>query len=311
MTNDNKIDFCEKFTREELINYYELRLFNKIQPMLNLQGFSEDIPSKWFIFYLQKYGKCGIIKVGGKEYAVQVSNGGKLDPYYQPLTYLVTNPYLKLEKNEFTKGKDIAIFFHDSMKVGLYPLIHSYAQKLVDIGISFNILTVVQRAPYILNASSENSKETLTEVIKDVRDGQLSISIDKQALLKDNASIDSINFSQGSSGSLKELMELENYISGRLDMELGLVANYNGKREYISDGEHSIDSLALIPNTDDIIKSLNEGCEEYNRIFTHNASIELGDTWKIVEESATEIVSEDSEQVEEEIEVDENEKNTD
>lgn len=300
------INFCDKFTREDLINYYEKRFFNKIQPMLKLNNFSSDIPVKWFVYYLQKNGKCGVIKVNGKEYVVEISNGGKLDPYLEPLTYLVTNPYLKLDKREFTKGKDIAVFFHDTLKIGFYPIIHKYAQMLVDIGITFNILTVTERSPYLLTVSSQSSKDTLEKVIKDILNGQLSVNLDKNSLLKENSSISSVNFGNGSTGALKDLMELENFISGRLDMELGLISNYNGKREYISNGEHSIDSVALLPNVDDIIKSLNECCDEYNSIFDHNAYIELGDTWKIVEENAKEIneneVSEDEESSDRDIE---------
>lgn len=309
-----KFGYNQEYTREELIELFETRMFIRLQRMIDFENLPEDIPARDFKLFLQGRGVTGVVEVNGVKYAIRdVSAGGKLDAYYHATNWICTNPYISGLKHEYTKGVDIAIIYHDSMEMGLYPIVHKYSVLLTDIYITMGNQTIIERAPYLLSASGENTKATLEETIANVKAGKLSVTLDKKSMADPN-SIKSFNFGNIPVGALKELIELENYLQSSLEMEIGLNSNYNMKREYVNSDENQIDSVTLVPQIEDILESIQKGLDEMNRIFGTNTKVKLGKAWQKVKETALS-ENEDEADVEEDetkdtvSEVDNNEEN--
>ena len=276
------------FTRDELIYHYETRIFNKLQGMLEFDNLPDEIPKKYLTMYLQMKGLTGIVKVNGILYVVRDTDpASDLDAYYEAKNYLVVNPYIKGLKGNYIRGKDIAVIYHDSLRMGLYPIVHKYATMIADIHITIHNQTIMERMPYIISASSEDTKKVLDTVVKTIKQGDISIALDKAKLLSDNASIQATNFGAIPVGSIKELIELENYLVSSLEMELGLNSNYNMKREYVNSNENQIDTLTLVPSIDDILINIQNGLDECNKLFGTNITVRLGEAWRIMKDDAT------------------------
>lgn len=275
------------YTRDELIDLYEARMFNKVNRMLEFEDLPKEIPHRDFLLYLQTKGETAVVKVGDTLYAIRDLSGTELDAYYHPTKYVLTNPYVKGLKPFYIKGKDCAIIKHDSMCVGLYPLIHKYATLLTDIHITFSLNVIIERSPYLLSVADGKTKEELNAVIQALKQGNLQIALDKASMLKANT-ITPLQYGCVPVGSIKELIELENYLSSSLLMELGLNSNYNMKREYVNSNENQIDGLTLIPSIEDILTTIQIGLDEMNSLFGTTTKVKLGKAWLKIEEEVME-----------------------
>ena len=91
--------------------------------------------------------------------------------------------------------------------------------------------------------------------------------------------------------------------------QIGVNANYNMKREAINSSESQLNDDGLQPLTDDIVKSIQTGLDEYNKLFGMDVHVELSSVWKdrkIIQETEKETALMEQELVEAEIEQTEN-----
>ena len=98
---------------------------------------------------------------------------------------------------------------------------------------------------------------------------------------------------------MKDLIEYEQYLKASWFNEMGLDANYNMKRERISNGEVNQNSDALIPFMQNMLNS-RKGCvENVNKLFGLNISVELSSVWEnVMQESTTDPTEDNSKRLE-------------
>ena len=63
-------------------------------------------------------------------------------------------------------------------------------------------------------------------------------------------------------------------------MELCVNANYNMKSQYVNEGEMTMNDDALLPLIDQMLECRKMACEEINKLFGLNISVELNSSWK-------------------------------
>ena len=86
--------------------------------------------------------------------------------------------------------------------------------------------------------------------------------------------------SQSSQMQLKDTIETKQYLMGSWLNELGLNANYNMKREAINESEADLNEDSLLPMIDDMLEQRKLLCENLNKKFGTNISVELSSSWK-------------------------------
>ena len=91
-----EFEYCTD--KKKVFENYCKYTFTRTQSMFVYTGLPDTIPVQWLESYLQRNGSCCIAEVEGKLYALLGNAGGELDEYYQPTTYTVANPALKLSK---------------------------------------------------------------------------------------------------------------------------------------------------------------------------------------------------------------------
>ena len=82
------------------------------------------------------------------------------------------------------------------------------------------------------------------------------------------------------SNTLTDLIEYEQYLKASWFNEIGLDANYNMKRERISNDEVNQNSDALIPLIQNMYNSRVECIENVNKCFGLDISVELTSIWE-------------------------------
>lgn len=254
------------------INYMIARLC----AMFKYEGLPESIPQRMLELYLLNNGHCVVTKVNDKLYAFFGGFGGELDEYYRPTIYTVANPYLQYFEN-LRIGSDCILCGNDSAYFGVLPLIEQYGTALVENELSMQIANINSRIMSLITADNDTDKASADEYLKNIVKGDLSA-------IGESAFFDGIKTQPFSNNAgnriITDLIEYEQYLKASLYNELGLNANYNMKRESLNSSESQLNNDALTPLVDDMLNMRKAFCEDINKMYGTNISVDLASAWK-------------------------------
>lgn len=269
-------------------------MFNRTASMFKYTGLPDTIPARYIELYAQREGHCIIAKHDGALYVLKATAGGKLDPYYRPLEYIAVNPWIgEGGLNEtYTNGVDCCVLYNDAQGVGLFPIIQRYATMLVENELTLYISDINARISTLIGANDVQTKQSAEQFIRDIEQG-------KQGVIMSNAFLDSLKalqYHNGASDQITQLIEFEQYIKGALWGELGLRENYNMKREAIGAGEAGLMSDSLLPLIDDMLTERQIFVDAVNKMFGTSITVELASAWAETEAEEYDQTQEDTPQ---------------
>ena len=283
------------FDKKKQFDFYVSDMLNRIQSMYTIEGLPDDIPPDYVRKTLFTHGECIGARYSDKLYIFECQRTGKLDAYYNPVEFIVTNPWINLSKT-FERGKDCIWIKNDSNCSGVMGIINKYAQAMVENDISLLVNDILARAPFIMSATDNNTRQSAEQFLSKIFDGDYAV-ISTNEFLKGLT----VSEPKQSQGRIKELIEYEQYIKASWLNALGIDAIYNMKRESLATGETTIGHSFLHPLVDDIITNVRKGFDDFNKMFGTNVQIDYNSSWADVNEEETP----------DESEVKENESNTD
>ena len=268
-----------------LIDSYFKYMMNKSIRMFEYTNLPETIPQRELELILQVCRFAIFTKVDGDLFVFYGGLGGMPNEYYQPTQAIVTNPYLKysdvLNLDDYIKDDGNAVLsWNDSMHIGLFALNNRYASLLAETDLTLKYQLINMRFNNILTADDDNTKASLEKMYQDVSDGTgFGIVVTKKFMEETN--VDKIELrSSHNSVNLKDIIETKQYLMGSWLNELGLNANYNMKREAINESEADLNEDSLLPMIDDMLLQRKIMCENLNKKFGTNISVELSSSWK-------------------------------
>ena len=268
-----------------LIDSYFKYMMNKTIRMFEYTNLPETIPQRELELILQVCRFAIFTKVDGDLFVFYGGLGGMPNEYYQPTQAIVTNPYLKysdvLNLDDYIKDDGNAVLsWNDSMHIGLFSLNNRYASLLAETDLTLKYQLINMRFNNILTADNDTTKESLIEMYQKVADGTgFGIVVTKKFMEETN--VDKIELrSSHNSVNLKDIIETKQYLMGSWLNELGLNANYNMKREAINESEADLNEDSLLPMIDDMLHQREIMCENLNKKFGTNISVELSSSWK-------------------------------
>lgn len=263
-------------SRKKLIFY----MLNRTQSMFKYSGLPETMTERMLELYLQTNGHTCVARHESGIYAFYGGLGGEKDEYYQPTTYMVSNPYLSFSK-EFTIGVDCVQIRNDSLRLGLLPMFEDYAELISENNITIRTADINIRNQALITAQDDKTMKSAELYLKRVEEG-------KTGVVLESAFLEGIKVNPTSNGNssnyLTQLIELQQYLKASWMNEIGLQANYNMKRESINVHEAQMNNDGLIPLIDDMLNSRLEGIKQVNEMFDLNITVELGSSWKVRKE---------------------------
>ena len=268
---------------------YVQYMFDRTNQMFRYKGLPDTIPEYMIEYMLQVYGAIAIIENKGDIYAMHARFGGPPDPYYRATQAVCANPALGIGKSfaifnylppydrvEWDKMDKCVAFLNDSQMMGLLPLFSRYAVQMVENDISIRSAQINSRQLALISASTDAEKESADKYIADVEAGKLS-SVAENPFL---TGIRVQNVSTISSNSIIQLIELQQYLKASWFNEIGLNANFNMKREYLSTEEIQASTDLLIPLSDDMLMCREQGIKAVNELFGTNISVKKNSAWE-------------------------------
>lgn len=284
----NIFDFSNKSKNIDMKIGYML---SRTQSMFEYKNLPDTIPARKLELYLQGNGNVCITEITesdlstiGKRprmpepglYAFFGGMGGELDAYYMPTIYTVANPYLNYSKN-LVIDEDCIVIPSDSMYMGLLPMFEKYATALSENELSMYIAMINTRITSLLSASDDSTKKSAEKYMEDIKSGKLGI-VSESAFLEGLKAQPYGN--SGTTNTIQNLIELQQYLRAVWFNDLGLNANYNMKRESLNSSESQLNDDALLPLVDDMLRCRKLGIEKVNTKYGTNISVELASSWQ-------------------------------
>lgn len=270
-TGQELFDFTDK---QKAVYIYCATMFNRTRQIFTYDGLPETIPEYMLERILQIEGFACFAKVNDELYVFSGGLGGEPDVYYRPTICTVSNPALKFSK-QLEIEKDCAIILNDTMMQGLVPIFTRYATAMTENDITFDLACKNLRSAFLISAPDDNTKESALQYLDDIASG-------KQGVIAENAFLDGIKvnpLAERASRTLSELIDYHQYLRASWYNEIGLNANYNMKRESLSNAETAMNFDALLPLIDDMMECRKKGLEKVNAMFGTNITVSLSSAW--------------------------------
>ena len=266
--------------KDTALNLFMQRVLCMTSKMFEYTGLPETIPPVELEKILQTSGSVGIAEVDDDLFALSGTRGGECDAYYNGKDYVVTNPWLKVNKT-FKIDTDIIVINNTPYANSLLPVIGKYGVLCTDATITLNLASILIRITMLISASDDKTKQSAELFLEKILNGDFSV-------IGENAFFKGVNLqsppTQGNQ-QIGQLMELLQYYKASMLNDLGLNANYNMKRERLNTKEVSMNIDALMPYVDAMLTERVEGVKRVNEMFGTDITVTLGSSWKIEHEN--------------------------
>lgn len=284
LTNKRTLEYVTDKSKscESIILY----MLSRLQKMFRYEGLPETIPRQYLENYLLMNGSCVIAKdISHPEddnlYAFVGAAGGEPDVYYRPTRYMVANPGLKTSNEYFISPTDknhscnAILVRNDTMWQGLYPMMARYASLIAENLLTVRTADVMLRVLALITAPDDSSRLAADQFLKDIEQGHL-------ASIAENRFLDGIRMQNPPSNNgsyLTQFIELHQYLVGSFYNEIGLNANYNMKREALSESETGLNDDSLMPLCEDMLRCRQEDMARVNAMFGTSIQVYLDSSW--------------------------------
>lgn len=288
-------DFLNK---DRGIKQYVSYMLDRTNSMFQWTGLPDTVPAYILELYLQIFGYAAFIEVKDLRalnypdrmpikpgvYIFFGGIGGERDVYYRPRLFVASNQRLKQSINATIvyEGDDLeavdtpcVLMRNDTNYMGLQPMFGRYATQMVENDISIRSAQINARAQIGISASTGNDSESARKYLDDLEAGKLACIADANFL----EGISVANMGTQSANVIIQLIELQQYLKASWFNDLGLNANFNMKREYISREEIGSQTDVLLPLVDDMLRCRQEAADMLNSIFGWNVSVEKNSAW--------------------------------
>ena len=265
-----------------IINYMLARL----QKMFKYKNLPKSIPRQYLENYLLVNGSCIIARDKKNEsdpniYAFVGAAGGEPDIYYRPTKYMIANPSLQFSAEYYISDtdpnhdRDAILVRNDTMWQGLYPMMARYAALISENLLTIRTADVMLRVLALITAPDDSSRLSADQFLKDIVDGKL-------ASIAENRFLDGIRMQNPPSNNgsyLTQFIELHQYLVGSFYNEVGLNANYNMKREALSESETGLNDDSLMPLCEDMLRCRREDMASVNALFGTSIEVDFDSSW--------------------------------
>ena len=255
--------------------------------MFEYKGLPETVPFEMLETFLQVNGHVGFVEVNDKLYALPGSMGGSQDMYYRPTQYIMANPVLKtvtgkilnhlqpLDKEHWSQLTDCVLIKNDTNFQSLFYLFSRYATQLAENDVSIRSAQINSRQRTIIITQNDSQVASADAYFKALEAGKIGGTVSKDF----QDSIKAANTSTQAPNTVIQLIELQQYLKASWFNEMGLNANFNMKREYLSEEELRASTDILLPLVDDMLYCRKEAIDLVNKTFGTNITVEKNSAW--------------------------------
>lgn len=267
--------------KDKLAKHIATYFLARLQSMFEYKNLPDTIEPNVFDRFVMVNGISCITDVNDKLYVFKGNLGGVQDVYYRPTTFIISNPHIAngFYKEAVVLGEEPhtgVLIRNDTEWIGMLPMIARYSYMLAENYITLRIADINLRINALLSASTSKELAGALQYLHDIEDGKLGV-IQNQPFF-DGVKMQSPPSNNGS--YLTQFIELHQYLTGSFYNEVGLLANYNMKREAIGTGETTLNQDMLLPLCENMLKCRREDLKKVNEMYGTDISVDFSSSWK-------------------------------
>lgn len=275
----------QKEEKEEMklplsISYWTDMLFEKAIRIFEWSG-DLPFPQKEIEMRLLLYGYCGYVK--DTYVGEMVVSGGMSKPtqYWDEFKKFT---YAAATANGGTRkiGEDCVIINNTALRNPLLPMIKRYANLLAHTDVSLKMSLVNLRVKNIISTDSQSTAESYKAMFDKFYNGDVDAIMDDGLLKKGNGGIDNLALNSSGSLGVMDCIDARNELLRMFFNEIGVRYNRD-KKERMIESEVENDEQMLLLNIGDMLKQRKKACEEINKIFHRNISVDLSPEFKMID----------------------------
>ena len=141
----------------------------------------DGIPKNFFLFWLFKYGSIAVAYTNEFGWVASPYGVSKLDFYYQPKKFTISNPYIK-NSMEWEDGKNGLIVKLNYDFYGLEDLITHYATKLASCDKAIDVNLMNANVSVALSAHNKKEADELKEAYAKATTGDPFVAVNSDIL---------------------------------------------------------------------------------------------------------------------------------
>lgn len=263
-------------------------MLDRSNQMFEYTGLPDTIPFEMLETFLQVNGHVGFVKIGDNLYALPGSMGGAQDPYYRPTQYIMANPVLgsttgkiinhlpPLDEQYWSQLTDCVLCKNDTNFQSLFYLFSRYATQLAENDVSIRSAQINSRQRTLIVTQTDQQAASASAYFTDLEKGKIGGCITKDFM----DGVKPSNISTQAPNTIIQLIELQQYLKASWFNEMGLNANFNMKREYLSEEELRASTDILLPLVDNMLYCRKEAIDLVNKTFGTNITVEKNSAWE-------------------------------
>ena len=259
--------------------YWSDMLFEKCMRIFSWTGL--PFPQKEIENRLLIDGFCGFLKDSKAGFMVATGGMYGVTQYYDEFTMFKWSAPAVANTKSCTIGKDCIIINNNQLRNPILPMVLRYASLLAHADISLKCALINTRETNTYASNDENTAENIIKYYERLYNGE-------SASILDESLIDSVkNISnRESTTAIKECLSARTDLLSNFFKEIG-VKSANDKKERMIESEVDSNNQLLLFNISDMLAERKKACEEINRIFGTNITVELSDEFKELQGGAS------------------------
>ena len=252
--------------------YWSDMLFEKCMRIFTWAGLT--FPQKEIECRLLIDGYCGFLK--DSKVGLMVASGGMsgVTHYYDEFTTFNWSTVGVANTKSRAIGKDCVIINNNQLRNPILPMVLRYASLLAHADISLKCALINTRETNTYASSDENTADNINRYYDKLYNGY-SASILDESLIESVKNISN----RESTTAIKDCLSARTDLLSNFFKEIG-VKSANDKKERMIESEVDSNNQLLLFNISDMLAERKKACEEINKIFGTNITVELSEEFK-------------------------------
>lgn len=265
-----KIKEVAKAVNDRVYSDYFYRLMLIARSLFEWKNLPNGIDEKWIERYLFTEGNCLFFDDPNLGYMVtKIADSGPVNVYDEPtlVTPVATN-YVYTGKEPLSNNKNCVIIRNNDIMLPTAPTIQLYAYDLTNIKRTIDTNIIAQKMPIIVRCS-DKQRLTLKNVINQKNDNEPVIFGDK------TLDLNQIEVLKTEAPIVFDKLQIQKHEVWNECMTFLGINNANmNKRERLVTDEVEANDEQIKASEDVMLKARKKACEQINKIFGLNVSVE-------------------------------------
>lgn len=270
-----------KSFNNRVFQLWERALFQRAASVIDFN----NLPEAWqgsvkdfFIYCLYKYGYVGVFETKENGLIFQPGSLSGYNVFYQPVKFLVANPHLTIQENEFTIGENCELIKLTPDYMGIWDVIAFYAEKLAVLDNAINMSLINNKYAFMLAAKNKQASEAFKKMLDKVNAGEPAVIYDMKLINDQQDKTEPWQF--WSRDHMKEnyltTMQLDDFktILNMFDKEVGIPTVPIEKKERMITDEANSTVIDAISRSEIWIDTLTSSLKYVNEHFGLNIEAE-------------------------------------